>query len=116
MYEKAKEHQFPLDGLWTDIDYMDGYLDFTVDSTRYPNITDFIGRTLRDDHVHFIPILDAGIASSNNSIYNQGLEQDAYIRSGYTDEVLIGKVWPGRAAFVNLFPDTGGDQYWRDQL
>ena len=47
--------------LWTDIDYMDRYIDFMVDKERYPTITDFIKNTLNANNVHFVPIIDAGI-------------------------------------------------------
>jgi alpha-glucosidase (family GH31 glycosyl hydrolase) len=31
-----KEHDLPLDTMWSDIDYMVDYIDFTIDNKRYP--------------------------------------------------------------------------------
>ena len=61
--------------LWSDIDYMDRYLDFTIDQSRYPNLTDFVLNTLRPRGVHFVPILDVGIGSTpdNNPVYSEGI-------------------------------------------
>jgi alpha-glucosidase (family GH31 glycosyl hydrolase) len=33
-------NKFPLEGVWIDIDYMDGYKDFSVNSTAFPTIKD----------------------------------------------------------------------------
>jgi alpha-glucosidase len=34
----------PLEGIWLDIEYMDGYADFTVNTTAFPTIKDFSDR------------------------------------------------------------------------
>jgi alpha-glucosidase len=35
---KYKENNIPLDVMWLDIPYMDGYADFTVNKTAFPDI------------------------------------------------------------------------------
>jgi alpha-glucosidase (family GH31 glycosyl hydrolase) len=39
MYE---EFNIPVDAMWTDIDYMSDYLDFTVDPVRYDGLNEFV--------------------------------------------------------------------------
>ena len=51
IYTKMNENKFPLDGLWTDIDYMDKYADFTVDKARYHDLKGFITDTLNANGV-----------------------------------------------------------------
>lgn len=36
-YSGYKEHNIPLDAIWNDIDYMDEYKDWTLDSERFPH-------------------------------------------------------------------------------
>lgn len=54
-----------MDCIWSDIDYMANYEDFTIDEKRFP-----LSR-LQDitDVYHFIPIIDAGIKTGNGSAY-----------------------------------------------
>ena len=123
IYELAKNNSFPLDGLWTDIDYMDNYADFTIDEARYPGFKDWVTNTLNADGVQFIPIIDAGVSANMTDtsslayqIYQSGVQDDAFIFSGYTDKPLIGEVWPGKAVFPNHLPQSKGAQWWADQL
>lgn len=51
IYQQAVDNHFPLDGLWTDIDYMKDYADFTVDDSRYKGMKDFIVNTLNKNGV-----------------------------------------------------------------
>ena len=51
IYNQMNKNKFPLDGLWTDIDYMNKYADFTVDPDRYPDMKGFITQTLNADGV-----------------------------------------------------------------
>lgn len=113
------ENKFPIDGLWTDIDYMMKYADFTVDSDRYPDFKNFITQTLNADGVQFIPILDAAISADDadyNPSYQRGIKADAYITSAYTKAPLVGEVWPGKAVYVNHLPDSKGAKFWEDEL
>lgn len=73
--------------LWVDIDYMDRYMDFSIDYSRYPNLTDFVLNSLHPKEMHFVPIIDVGIATrpDNNPVYEIGAKRDAYFKSGYTN-------------------------------
>lgn len=69
--QRAIDTQFPMEVLWSDIDYMDRHLDFSINTVRYPNLTDFVLNTLQPKAVHFVPILDVGIGArpDNNPVY-----------------------------------------------
>ncbi len=47
-------HQLPLDTMWTDIDYMQNYLDFTTDSVHFPvdKLQTFISELHAKGQVH----------------------------------------------------------------
>ena len=55
------DYDLPLDTQWSDIDYMDNYKDFTYDPVNFKGLGDFVN-DLHDKDMHYIPILDAGIA------------------------------------------------------
>lgn len=56
----------PLDTQWSDIDYMKDYRDFTYDKDgSFEGLGDFV-KGLHDSNMHYIPIIDAGIAIRAN--------------------------------------------------
>ena len=58
---KYKEAGLPLESMWSDIDYMDRYMDFTVDPDTYPPVQfrKFID-TLHANNQKFMMIVDPG--------------------------------------------------------
>lgn len=53
--------------------------------------------------MHFIPILDLGIAKSNNySAYSDGLENDVFLKASNGMD-FVGQVWPGDSVFPDFF-------------
>lgn len=47
--------------MWSDIDYLNAYRDFTYDTLNYGDLPKFIAELYEDD-LHYVPIIDAGIA------------------------------------------------------
>ena len=77
--------------MWSDIDYMNAYRDFTYDETelRYKGLPEFV-KELNTKGMHYIPILDAGISlrpGQNYDAYDKGKEEDLFIK--IRDEDLI---------------------------
>jgi len=107
---KYKELEIPIDVIWNDIDYMDGYADFTVGKS-YAGLGEYIEQC-HNDGMHFVPIIDAGIkVDPKDSVYAEGLAKDAFIKSAKTGKSLVGKVWPGPAVFGDFYhPDM--DSVW----
>eukprot|EP00350_Pseudokeronopsis_sp_OXSARD2_P006763 CAMPEP_0170566262 /NCGR_PEP_ID=MMETSP0211-20121228/79712_1 /TAXON_ID=311385 /ORGANISM="Pseudokeronopsis sp., Strain OXSARD2" /LENGTH=176 /DNA_ID=CAMNT_0010887369 /DNA_START=731 /DNA_END=1262 /DNA_ORIENTATION=- len=78
-----EENAIPLDNLWSDIDYMFNYRSFTVDQNRFPYLNNFV-EDLHDKDMHFIPVISSGIAYrpwGNYSIFDDGVEQDIFIKA-----------------------------------
>ncbi|MBD4746128.1 alpha-glucosidase, partial [Xanthomonas citri pv. citri] len=88
--ENFKKFDIPLETIWSDIDYMDGYKDFTNDPHRFP--LDKYRKFLDDIHnnsQHYVPIFDAAIyvPNPNNATDNDyepfhlGNESDVFLKN-----------------------------------
>eukprot|EP00771_Trimastix_marina_P002616 gnl/Trimastix_PCT/3758.p1 GENE.gnl/Trimastix_PCT/3758~~gnl/Trimastix_PCT/3758.p1 ORF type:complete len:925 (+),score=327.47 gnl/Trimastix_PCT/3758:19-2793(+) len=115
--EEYRKHDLPLDTMWADIDYMDRYLDFTVDPQRFPQaeFKAFVDR-LHGDKQHFVPILDPGIKiAADYEAFTDGLERGVYIMNPDRQTPFIGKVWPGLTAWPDFF-NSETKRYWAHWL
>lgn len=89
----------PLDVVWSDIDYMQDFKDFTIDNVRYKGLGLFVDELHRKG-MHWVPIIDAGLKFDAHDVYfNKGEDTNAFIRSAKTNRTLIGEVWPGYAVY-----------------
>lgn len=68
------KNDIPLDTMWSDIDYLYNYRDFTYDPVRYDNLMHLISG-LHNENRHYVPILDAGVAIREEyPAYAEGVE------------------------------------------
>ena len=113
--DQYKQNQIPLEVMWTDIEYMVKYRDFTVDKTRY-NLTTTFRDKLDQNHQKFVLILDAGIARQEDyDVYNEGIKNNLFLKSGKTNDPLIGIVWPGYAVYYDLMKEDAS-VVWQKNL
>jgi len=106
----------PLDTQWMDIDYMQSYRDFTIDSTNFvaSDVKSFVDN-LHANGQHFVPIIDPGImVYSGYSAYETGVELDVFVKD-ITGNYYLGQVWPGPTYFPDFFHPKSQD-YWTAQL
>mmetsp|Transcript_10601 Transcript_10601/g.20455 ORF Transcript_10601/g.20455 Transcript_10601/m.20455 type:complete len:860 (+) Transcript_10601:32-2611(+) len=108
------ENDLPLDVLWSDIDYMQNYADFTIDQTNFAGLPAFVN-TLHNMSKHYVPILDGGIANVNNVAFNNGTSMNVFLQSPYKNGIFIGNVWPGPAAFID-WSHPNATAYWQSML
>jgi len=102
------KYQIPLDTIWTDIDYMDKYVDFTMDPVNFsgPAMT----QLLKTYNKRWVPIIDAGIAINNNPLFKMALEKNIFVKDPNGNN-LLGSVWPGDVHYPDFFnPNTSS--YW----
>ncbi len=98
---ELRQRSIPADGIWFDIDYMDGYRVFTWDKTRFPQPKQ-LAADLSADGFHPITIVDPGVkVDEGYKIYAEGRAGDHFIK-GANGEEYNGKVWPGRSAFPDF--------------
>ncbi|KAL4493956.1 hypothetical protein ABPG72_021973 [Tetrahymena utriculariae] len=115
VWNNYNKYSIPLDSLWTDIDYMYKYQDFTIDFEKFNlqqmqqiyNLSDPYG-------VHWSSIVDVGIALESDAAY-RGLDMNVFIQSGRTNKTFIGKVWPGETYFPD-FNHPNSTDYWYEGL
>ena len=99
---KFAEYHLPLEAVYFDIDYMDGYRVFTWDLDKFQHPKEFLQK-LNSHGVRVIPILDPGVKRDDKyQIYKEGIEK-GYFAKNTDGSVYINRVWPGQSAF----PDFG---------
>jgi alpha-glucosidase (family GH31 glycosyl hydrolase) len=109
----------PLDVIWSDIDYLDRYRDFTHDPIKFANLSSFIDMIHANLSLHYVPIIDAGVARrpwGSYPAYDDGVASGAFIKNNATStEDFIGQVWPNDAVFPD-FLGAAGQAYWKRWL
>ncbi|CAN6674786.1 hypothetical protein TRVA0_065S00342 [Trichomonascus vanleenenianus] len=120
--EKHREHGIPLETMWSDIDHMDRFRDFTLHPENYPE-DKFRGiiEELHKRNQYYVPIIDAAIYSpddpenSDYETYNSGRKLDVFVKNSAENTYFVGRVWPGPC----VFPDWLGFNtfnWWYSQL
>lgn len=103
--QKFRERNHPCDAFWLDIDYMDGYRNFTWNPDTFPQPAQ-LTHDLHEQGFHLITILDPGTKIDEQyTIYQQGMEQDYFCRYE-NGAIFTGNVWPGAC----VFPDFSQSQ------
>jgi alpha-glucosidase len=88
-------HQFPCDGLWLDIDYMDRYKVFTTSPVHFEDRASEL-KALQDRGRRVVPILDPGVkVESGYEVAESGTLAGVYCLNP-EGQPYVGFVWPGR--------------------
>ena len=104
--------------MWLDIEYMNKYRNFEVDTARFSNIP-VLAQDLHQKKQKLVTIVDVSFAADTDySYYKQASEQNLFIKSANSTKFnsnLIGKVWPVKAAFID-FTCPGSTEFWINGL
>uniref|UniRef100_A0A8D0L7P9 P-type domain-containing protein n=1 Tax=Sphenodon punctatus TaxID=8508 RepID=A0A8D0L7P9_SPHPU len=107
LYDAMKAAKIPYDVQYTDIDYMNRKLDFTI-SPNFTGLPAFINR-IKGDGMRFIIILDPAISGNETDpypTYTRGVQDDVFIKWPNSNEIAWGKVWPD---YPNVTVDENAD-------
>jgi alpha-glucosidase len=112
--EKYETHKVPNDGLWLDIDYMDGYRVFTFDNDKFPSVHSDL-EALQAEGQYVVPILDPGVKRDPGyAVYNEGVDQQLFCRNSVGGE-YVGYVWPGETVFPD-FSLESARKWWASHV
>jgi alpha-glucosidase len=110
---RHRDRSIPCDGLWFDIEYMDGYRVFSWDTGAFPDPAGMLAR-LDEQGFRVITIVDPGVKYEPGYwVFDQALERDVLCRTEGGD-VYIGQVWPGNTAFPDFL--TEESRAWWGEL
>ncbi|PTX91008.1 TIM-barrel domain-containing protein [Opitutus sp. ER46] len=109
-----RRRDLPLDVVYLDIHYMDGYRVFTWDPKRFPDPAGMSAR-LAKQGVKVVTIVDPGVKyqpEGGYAVFDEGMAKDFFLRR--TDgRPYIGEVWPGKAVFVD-YTREDARRWWGD--
>nr|WP_294942138.1 glycoside hydrolase family 31 protein [uncultured Mucilaginibacter sp.] len=96
-----RQNKIPCDGIYLDIDYMDGYRCFTWNKKYFPDPRKMIA-DLAANGFKTVVIIDPGIRVDDNySVFKEGKENRYFCRRS-DDYFMEGHVWPGRCQFPDF--------------
>ena len=113
-YSKAG---IPLEVMYTDIDHMDHWKDFTFDPVNYPveRMKAFVQK-LHGRGQKWVPIVDPGIkVESGYYPYDLGIQRDVFVKKYDGKEALLGWVWAGPTHYPD-FLSPRGQAYFTELL
>lgn len=113
LVKEFQQRDIPLDAVYLDIHYMDGYRVFTFDEERFPNPEKLV-KDLQQDGIHVIPIVDPGVkADPEYPVYQEGVNEDRFCK--YLEgDIYFGDVWPGKSAFPD-FTSSEVRKWWGEK-
>ncbi|XZK75733.1 glycoside hydrolase family 31 protein [Clostridium perfringens] len=109
-----EEKDIPLDVVYLDIDYMDG---FRVMTFKTPNFHDAAGiiSDLKEKGIRTITIIDPGVkVDEEYDVFKRGKEGNHFTKK-LDGEIFIGAVWPGDSAFPD-FSNKDCREWWKSEL
>jgi alpha-glucosidase len=110
-----RAHDLPLDVLYLDIHYMDGYRVFTWNPTRFPDPAALTEKLARDG-IKVVTIIDPGVKyqpEGGYPVFDEGLKHDYFLRQK-DGSLYIGEVWPGKTVFVD-YTREDARRWWGEQ-
>ncbi len=109
----AKQYQdagIPLDSIYLDIDYMERYKDFTVDTERFPNLKG-LATDMKEQGIHLVPIIDAGVKIEDGyDVYEEGVQNNYFCKNAECGD-FVGAVWPGQVHFPDFLQPKARDWF-----
>lgn len=108
--KNMREKDIPCDVIYLDIDYMQDYKVFTINSERFKEFKEMT-KELHEKGFKLVVIIDPGVkVEESYKAYDQGIKNDYFIKDE-NGEVYVGKVWPGDSVFPDFLRKSVRD-WW----
>lgn len=109
-----EEKDIPLDVVYLDIDYMDGFRVMTFKTPNFDDAAGLIG-DLKEKGIRTITIIDPGVkVDEEYDVFKRGKEGNHFTKK-LDGEMFIGAVWPGDSAFPD-FSNNDCREWWKSEL
>ncbi len=106
-----RDQRVPLDGVFLDIQHMDGFRSFTFDKARFADPA-ALTTALAAQHVRASTIVDPGIKVDPAwDVYQAGLAGGHFLRAPGAASPFEGEVWPGASVFPD-FTSPAARAWW----
>ncbi|XP_054165466.1 sucrase-isomaltase, intestinal-like [Oppia nitens] len=133
--DRNLRESIPLDVMYVDIDYMNGFRDFTYDPVAFKGLPELMGNTRQQNSIRWTLVIEPHVEASlkkNYSTFDLGYTDNVFVRwdptvpvkdRHYPDEdvpldkgIYYGHQWPdGPVAYVDWFANRT-DQWWANQI
>lgn len=111
LLENFDKHRIPISAIHLDIDYMDGFRNFTYNAEAFSSLKNTSDR-LKDNNIDLITIIDAGLKYDEAyPIYQECVERNILLPSeARSQSILEGKL------DINQLPSDSGDESRKNQV
>jgi alpha-glucosidase len=127
---RYKKENFPLDVMWMDIDYLQNYRPFMINTKTFPDVKG-LAHDMNTQGVKLVSIVDLHVANLPNAHYrpyDEGVAGDHFVKAG-NGKTYSAPVWPGASVFpeftqaktrqwygtlYNYYTDLGIAGIWND--
>lgn len=114
LVKTSEEKDIPLDVVYLDIDYMDGFRVMTFKTPNFDDAAGLIG-DLKEKGIRTITIIDPGVkVDEEYPVFKRGKEGNHFTKK-LDGEIFIGAVWPGDSAFPD-FSNKDCREWWKSEL
>lgn len=108
--DKYRLADIPLDAIGMDIDYMERYKDFTIDTCKFPDFAQLVS-DLRQKGIRLVPIIDAGVkAEAGYDVYEEGIANHYFCKRADGSDFVAG-VWPGKSHFPDVLNEKAREWF-----
>ncbi|KAK2141238.1 hypothetical protein LSH36_1136g01048 [Paralvinella palmiformis] len=114
---RMRLYDIPHDVQYGDIDYMDGYKDFTIDPVNFAGLPEYV-QQLKSEGTRFVIILDPAISNTPSPgeypPLDRGNAENVWVRDYTGSNPQEGQVWPGMVYFPD-YTRSATEQWWTNE-
>lgn len=99
--EGYRREGMSLDCIYLDIDYMEGFKDFTVSRERFPEFERLVS-DMKSEGIRLVLIIDAAVkVEKGYSVYEEGIKNGYFCKDEEGNPYVVG-VWPGDSVLPDV--------------